>query len=57
MTRIWNKWRRALFDAIHGAREWDSEPLGPLFLERFARKFIHFEGQHPRNARRRETRH
>lgn len=42
-----NKWRRTVYDAIHGAREWDSEPLGPLFLDRFERKFIHFEGQHP----------
>jgi hypothetical protein len=42
-----NKWRRAVYDAIYGALEWDSEPLGPLFRERFGRKFIHFEGQNP----------
>ena len=42
-----NRWRKAVFDAMNGARDWDSDPLGPLFFERFARKCIHFEGQHP----------
>jgi hypothetical protein len=42
-----NKWRKAVHDAMNGARDWDSDPLGPLFFERFRRAWIHFEGQHP----------
>jgi hypothetical protein len=45
-----NRWRKAVFDAMNGARDWDSDPLGPLFFERFRRAFIHFEGQHPNQA-------
>lgn len=41
-----NGWRKSVFDAISGARDWDSDPLGPLFFERFKRAYIHFEGQH-----------
>ena len=39
------KWRVAVFEALRGARDWDSEPLRPWFLAQFQRKYIHFEGQ------------
>lgn len=42
-----NKWRKAAYDAISGARDWDSDPLGPVFFEQFRRPYIHFEHQHP----------
>lgn len=42
-----NKWRKAVYDAISGARDWDSDPLGPVFVERFRRAYIHFQHQHP----------
>ena len=35
---------------MSGTRDWDSDPLGPLFFDCFARKYIHFEGQHPNQA-------
>ena len=40
-----NTWRIAVFKALHGARDWDSEEVRPWFLEHFQRKYIHFEGQ------------
>ena len=40
-----NRWRQAVYYAMSGARDWDSDPLGPLFFERFKRTFIHFQGQ------------
>ena len=41
-----NKWRIAVYDAMCGARDWDSDPLGPFFMQCFKRAYIHFEGQH-----------
>ena len=40
-----NDWRKAVYEAMNGARDWDSDPLGPLFRERVKRASIHFEGQ------------
>jgi hypothetical protein len=39
------KWRVAVFEALRGMRDWDSEPLRPWFLTQFQRRYIHFEGQ------------
>jgi hypothetical protein len=44
-----NHWRKAVYDAISGERDWDSDPSGPR-LDRFKRAYIHFEGQHVARA-------
>ena len=45
-----NRWRKAVYDAMIGARDLDSDPLRSLFIACFARKYIHFAGQHPSQA-------
>jgi hypothetical protein len=41
------KWRVAVYEALRGARDWDSDPLRQWFLAQFERRYIHFEGQNP----------
>ena len=40
-----NRWRESVFQAMRGARDWDSDPSGPLFTSFFPQRFIHFAGQ------------
>ncbi|MBN8460100.1 MAG: hypothetical protein J0M04_19910 [Verrucomicrobia bacterium] len=45
-----NEWRIAVFRAMRGSRDWDSDPLQSCFLKHFNQRFIHFDGQHTSRA-------
>jgi hypothetical protein len=38
-----NRWRKAVFDAMNGARDWDSDPLGPLEIRALPPRELRYE--------------